>query len=78
VNYEKINGEVTINGAVFYYCAELEAIGHGRAELLSLTVEDQEGDAVEDDAILLACERDARSDFNTEPYYALPRREWQG
>ena len=70
--------EITINGAVYFYRAELEATGNGRAEVVEIVVENLDGDIVEDDAIVGACVRDAIADFNAEPYYALPRREWQG
>ncbi len=78
MNYEKINGEITLNGAVFYYCAELEATRNGRVEVLDISVENQDGEVIEDDATVRACLRDALADFNAEPYYPLPRREWQG
>ena len=70
--------EITINGAVYFYRAELEATRNGRAEVLDIVVENLDGDIIEDEAIVRACLRDALADFNTEPSYSLPRREWQG
>lgn len=70
--------EITINGEVYFYRAELEATRNGRAEVLDIIVENLDGDIIEDDAIVRACVRDAMGDFNAEPNYALPRREWQG
>ena len=70
--------EITINGAVYFYRAELELLRNGRVEVLDIVVENLDGDIIEDDAIVRACVRDALADFNTEPYYPLPRREWQG
>ena len=70
--------EITINGAVYFYRAELEALRNGRVEVLDIVVENLDGDIVEEDAIVRACVRDALADFNTEPSYSLPRREWQG
>ena len=70
--------EITVNGEVYFYRAELEATRNGRAEVLDIIVENLDGDIIEDDAIVRACVRDALADFNAEPHYALPRREWQG
>lgn len=70
--------EITVNGEVYFYRAELEATRNGRAEVLDIIVENLDGDIIEDDAIVRACVRDALADFNAEPYYPLPRREWQG
>jgi hypothetical protein len=46
--------------------------------VLDISVENQDGEVIEDDATVRACLRDALADFNAEPYYPLPRREWQG
>ena len=70
--------EITVNGEVYFYRAEVEATRNGRAEVLDIIVENLDGDIIEDDAIVRACIRDALADFNAEPYYPLPRREWQG
>ena len=70
--------EITLNGAVYFYRAELEALRNGRVEGLDIVVENLDGDIIEEDAIVRACVRDAIADFNTEPSYSLPRREWQG
>ena len=70
--------EITINGAVYFYRAELELLRNGRVEVLDMVIEDLDGDIVQDDAIECACLRDAMGDFNAEPSYSLPRREWQG
>lgn len=70
--------EITINGALYFYRAELEATRNGRAKVVEIVVENLDGDIIEDDAIVRTCVRDALSDFDAEPYYALPRREWQG
>ena len=70
--------EITLNGAVYFYRAEIEATRNGRAEVLDIVVENLDGDIIEDEAIVRACLRDALADFNTEPSYSLPRREWQG
>ena len=70
--------EITLNGAVYFYRAELEALRNGRVELLDIVVENLDGDIIEDETIVRACVRDALADFNAEPSYSLPRREWQG
>ena len=70
--------EITLNGAVYFYRAELEALRNGRVEVLDIVVENLDGDIIEEDAILRACVRDAIADFDAEPHYSLPRREWQG
>ena len=70
--------EITLNGAVYFYRAELEALRNGRVEVLDIVVENLDGDIIEDETIVRACVRDALADFNAEPSYSLPRREWQG
>ena len=70
--------EITINGAVYFYRAELELQRNGRVELLDMVIEDLDGEIIQDDAIERACFRHALADFDCEPPYRLPRREWQG
>ena len=70
--------EITLNGAVYFYRAELEALRNGRVEVLDIVVENLDGDIIEEETIVRACVRDALADFNAEPSYSLPRREWQG
>ena len=70
--------EITLNGAVYFYRAEVEATRNGRAEVLDIIVENLDGEVIEDDAIVRACVRDALADFNAEPSYSLPRRGWEG
>lgn len=70
--------EITINGAIYFYRAELELQRNGRVVLLDMVIEDLDGDIVQEDAIERACWRDAVANFDSEPDYELPRREWQG
>ena len=72
--------EITINGALYFYRARLEAshVPAALAEVVEIVVENLDGDIIEDDAIVRTCVRDALANFDAEPYYALPRREWQG
>ncbi len=70
--------EITVNGAIYFYRAEIEATRNGRAEVLDIVVENLDGEVIEDEAIVRACVRDALANFDAEPSYSLPRREWQG